>query len=70
MNTTDQALLLFRRLQALPPSTRGALIKYRAYRRWKRRDAKLPGTIRPSSGAAKADWGCREHGAAARQEVA
>lgn len=51
MNTTDEALLLFRRL-------RGTRLAYRAYLRWKRRDARLPGTIRPSSVIARSDWGC------------
>lgn len=48
MNTTDEALLLFRKL-------RGTRLAYRAYLRWKRRNAKLAGTIQPSSVAARAD---------------
>lgn len=45
MNTTDEALILFRKLRAMNAPGR---LRYRAYLRWKRRDAKLTGTIRPS----------------------
>lgn len=56
---TDQALLLFRALQRRYLDVRGsstheaetvrlAKAKYRAYRRWKRRDAVAPGHIRPT----------------------
>jgi hypothetical protein len=56
---TDQALLLFRALQRRYLDVRGASTweaetvrlakaKYRAYRRWKRRDAVVPGHIRPT----------------------
>lgn len=49
MNTTDQALLLFRRLRdAWPQTDRHGKLKYRAYLRWKQRDAVTPGTIRPA----------------------
>jgi hypothetical protein len=55
---TDQALLLFRALQRHYLNVRGsstheaetgrlARLKYRAYLRWKRRDAVAPGHIRP-----------------------
>lgn len=54
MNMTDQALLLFRRLYAAdaPPQ-----LRYRAYRRWARRQAQEPGTIEPSSIASRSGFG-------------
>jgi hypothetical protein len=49
MNTTDEALLLFRRLRdTYPKTSRVAKLQYRAYLRWKRRDARVAGSIRPS----------------------
>lgn len=52
MNLTDQALLLFRELTREhmdAPSPRLAHVKYRAYRRWKRRQGRQAGLITPAS---------------------
>ncbi len=48
MNTTDQALLLFRNLRwyGNPKADR---LCYRAYLRWKRRQVREAGTITPMS---------------------
>lgn len=67
MNLTDQALHLFRRLQAHYLGIRGsstheaetlrlAKLKYRAYLRWKRRDAKVAGTEPVGSIASRQNW--------------
>ena len=57
LNSTDEAMLLFRILhdmsvdaRYMPDQARAARIgriKYRVWKRWTRRDAVVPGTIRP-----------------------
>ncbi len=57
LNITDEAMLLFRILHNMSVDARYApdqacamrigRIKYRVWKRWTRRDATIPGTIRP-----------------------
>lgn len=53
MNITNQSLLLFRRLARLATTERVGRIKYRAYRRWLKRQQTTPGTILPCTQTAR-----------------